>query len=68
MNLVGYSDLPKEIAEQIEKVTDIWKKHLGNQLVGVYLHGSIALDAFQPESGDIDILIVVKDSISVQTS
>lgn len=66
MKLVGYSDLPKKIAEQIEKVTDIWKKHLGNQLVGVYLHGSIALDAFQPESGDIDLLIVVKDSISVQ--
>ena len=62
--LVGYQDLPEEILAQIHTVTEIWKKHMGDDLVGVYLHGSIALGAFCPDSGDIDILVVVRDSIS----
>lgn len=64
-NLLGYQELPKDIALQISKVVDIWKKHLKEDLIGVYLHGSIALNAFNPDSGDIDILVVVKDSIDI---
>ena len=64
-NLIGFRDLPNEILNQINKVVNIWKKHLGDELIGVYLHGSIALDAFNPDSGDIDILVVVKDSIDI---
>ena len=64
-SLLGYKNLPSEIKEQIEKVVGIWKKHLGDDLTGVYLHGSIVLDAFSPKSGDIDILVVVKDSLEV---
>lgn len=64
--LVGYKELPEEILKQIDCVVEIWKKHMGDELVGVYLHGSIALNAFNPNSGDIDLLIVVKDSVSVQ--
>lgn len=58
--LRGYHNLPDNITLQIEAVVDIWKRHIGDDLVGVYLHGSIALEAFCPESGDIDILVVVK--------
>ena len=65
-NLIGFRDLPNEILNQINKVVNIWKKHLGDELIGVYLHGSIALDAFNPNSGDIDILVVVKDSIDIR--
>ena len=36
-------------------------------MTGVYLHGSIALNAFHPDSGDIDILVVVRDSLEVVT-
>ena len=64
-NLIGFRDLPNEILNQINEVVNIWKKHLGDELIGVYLHGSIALDAFNPDSGDIDILVVVKDSIDI---
>lgn len=34
--------------------------------MGVYLDGSIVLDAFNPDSGDIDILVVVKESIETE--
>lgn len=64
-NLLGYQNLPEDIAGQISKVVDIWKKHLKEDLIGVYLHGSIVLNAFNPDSGDIDILVVVKDSIEI---
>ena len=54
-NLHGYKDLPLEILNQINRVVDIWKRHLEDDLIGVYLHGSIALNAFYPDSGDIDL-------------
>ena len=54
----GYKDLPLEILNQINNVVDIWKRYLGDDLIGVYLHGSIALKAFNPDLGDIDILVV----------
>ena len=63
--LFGYDDLPAEIKNQITGVVEIWKTHLKEELVGAYLHGSIVLNAFNPNSGDIDILVVVKDSIDV---
>ena len=66
-DLVGYNDLPEEISHQIEKVVDIWKKYVNDELVGVYLHGSIVLNAFNPESGDIDILVVVNKSLDIPT-
>ena len=66
-NLLGYKDLPFEILKQINNVVDIWKRHLGDNLIGVYLHGSIVLNAFNPDSGDIDILVVVKDFVEVAT-
>ena len=66
-NLLGYKDLPLEILNQINGVVDIWKRHLGDNLIGIYLHGSIALNAFCPDSGDIDLLVVVKDSVEIST-
>lgn len=66
-NLVGYNDLPKEISHQIEMVVNIWKKYVNDELVGVYLHGSIVLNAFNSKSGDIDILVVVNKSLDITT-
>lgn len=64
--LTGYKDAPVEIKNQISNVVDIWKKHMQEELVGVFLHGSLCLDAFEPNSGDIDILIVVARSLTVE--
>ena len=65
--LVGYNDLPTEISHQIDKVVSIWKKYVNDELVGIYLHGSIVLNAFNPKSGDIDILVVVNKSLDIPT-
>lgn len=65
-NLTGYDNLPKKVSSQIDAAVSIWKKHMGARLEGIYLHGSIALGAFNPNSGDIDILIVVNEAPTVQ--
>lgn len=65
-NLRGYDNLPEAVSSQIDAVVNIWKKHLGVRLEGVYLHGSIPLGAFNPDSGDIDMLIVVNEPLTVQ--
>ncbi|MEK3646270.1 nucleotidyltransferase domain-containing protein [Aeribacillus sp. FSL M8-0235] len=40
---------------------------MDNQLIGVYLHGSIVLNAFIAKSSDIDLLIVIQDSLDIPT-
>lgn len=35
----------------------------GNKLTGVYLHGSLAMDCFNPEISDIDLLIIVENGL-----
>lgn len=65
VNLVGFDNLPSEVIAQMNKVVNIWKKHLDGRLIGVYLHGSIVLNAFKAESSDIDLLIVVEDSLDI---
>ena len=67
MKLLGYGELPGDINGQIESVTEIWKSRLGDDITGIYLHGSIALGAFLPSSSDIDILVVTKSGIPTET-
>ena len=50
-SLLSYQTLPLKIKSQLARITESWKAHAGENLVGVYLHGSIALGAFQPASG-----------------
>lgn len=38
-----------------------------DNLVGIYLHGSLAMGGFNPESSDIDFLVVVKEKLSLKT-
>lgn len=61
--LLGYSDLPDEIKRQLAQVVRLWEESLGDNLVGIYLHGSIALGAFYPPSGDLDLLVVVQHGL-----
>lgn len=40
---------------------------LGENLVGVYLHGSAAMGCFHEETSDIDLLVVVNEALSNDT-
>ncbi len=43
--------------------TDV-KQILGDQFVGMYLYGSLSSGDFNPETSDIDFLVVTKDALS----
>jgi len=58
MNFKAYATLSPAVTAQIRQVVDIWRDHLRGDLLGVYIHGSIALGCFVEGVSDIDILVV----------
>jgi predicted nucleotidyltransferase len=46
---------PQDLVEQLARELE---ERLGGNLVGVYLHGSLALGCFNPQRSDIDFLVV----------
>jgi len=40
------------------------KEILEENLTGIYLHGSAAMDCFNPEKSDLDLLVVIKEEVS----
>lgn len=46
---------------------DATHKMLGDNLVGIYLHGSAAMGCFHPGSSDIDLIVVTKDALDFDT-
>ena len=55
--------LPIEYEALLACFTEMSKRVLGNNLVGVYLHGSAVMGCFNPAKSDLDILLVVNHDI-----
>ena len=55
----AYSSLSDILAVFVEKSVQI----LQDQLAGIYLHGSAAMGCFNPAKSDVDLIVVVKDSV-----
>ena len=49
--------------ELLNEFTEQTKQLLGDNLVGVYLHGSAVMGCFNPERSDLDLIIVVREPI-----
>ncbi|MGE8204522.1 aminoglycoside adenylyltransferase domain-containing protein [Heyndrickxia sp. NPDC080065] len=52
------------VNEYLKKVTSLFQNQLGSNLIGIYLHGSLAMGCFHPELSDVDILVVIKERLS----
>lgn len=52
-----YQGLLDEIVEQSRKI-------FGEELIGVYLHGSMAMGCFHADKSDIDLIFVIRDRIT----
>lgn len=59
MAQVGLDDCSAETRAQIERCLAVARACLSDALVGVYLHGSLALGCFNPLTSDLDLLVVV---------
>jgi len=55
---------PPEVAALIEDLLAGVRDALGDNLLGFYLRGSLALGGFNPETSDVDILVVTERPVS----
>lgn len=53
-----------ELKEILDNFIRNSKEILGNNLTGIYLHGSAAMGCFNYKKSDIDLLVVVKSDVS----
>lgn len=49
--------------ELLDRFTEMSREILRDHLVGIYLHGSLAMGCFNPQKSDLDLILVVKDDI-----
>jgi len=59
-----YISLPSEVKGLLDKLLEVFKKVLQGNLMGIYLHGSLATGCFVPGKSDIDMIIVVREALS----
>lgn len=52
---------------QVDGLVLEFHQRLGENLMGVYLHGSLAMGCFNPADSDIDLLVLVRDQLSAET-
>lgn len=57
----------EEVNQVLNTLIDTFVHRLGENLKGLYLHGSMAMGCFHPWSSDIDLLAVVFEPIDRQT-
>lgn len=52
--------------EILSKIANEYQSILGNNLVGIYVHGSLAFGCFNPNKSDIDFIVVVKNTPTIE--
>jgi streptomycin 3"-adenylyltransferase len=57
-------EVPQEIVQLLSDIVSECKVLLGDNLVGVYLHGSLAIGSFNPDASDVDFLVVTKNKLT----
>ena len=50
----------------LEKIRLTFEECLGEELVGLYVHGSLAFGCFRHDVSDVDLLAVVKDTPTLE--
>lgn len=59
-----WDDCDADVRAFVEKVSTSFRERLGEQLVGVYLHGSLATACYRRAKSDVDVLVVVREGLS----
>ena len=55
---------PDSVKHLLNNFVHGFQSILGANLVGIYLHGSLAMGSFNPAASDVDLLIVVRDALT----
>ena len=67
MSQFSWATCPPDVRGQVEVLVREAQGLPGNGLVGIYLHGSLAMGCFNPERSDLDVLIVTREGMTVET-
>jgi streptomycin 3"-adenylyltransferase len=59
--------IPIDVTHCIATLQTGYERILGAHLVGMYVHGSIAMGCFNPQSSDIDVLTVVSRPLCIES-
>jgi predicted nucleotidyltransferase len=63
----GWPECPPPVSAQIERMLTACQTRLAGNLIGVYLHGSLAMGCFNPARSDLDLLVVSHYGMEVET-
>jgi predicted nucleotidyltransferase len=64
--LYHWSTAPEPVQTQVRRLVRDLRGILGENLLGIYLHGSLAMGCFHPERSDIDLVAVVRGGLTVR--
>ena len=67
MSQYGWADCPAPVRAQVMGFRDALTESLESNLIGLYLHGSLAMGCFNPACSDIDLLAVTRQGMLVET-
>ena len=59
--------IPDNIQSLLAHIVEKFRLLLGENLVGVYLHGSLAMGCFNPRTSDVDFIVVVGEKLDIET-
>ena len=62
-----WTSCPESVRNQMQNVLYALQAAIRDDLIGVYLHGSLALGCFNPEQSDVDLLAVTQTRMSTET-
>lgn len=58
-------NFPLPIRKLLEELRTSFDKIIGNNLIGIYLHGSLTMGCFNPKSSDVDFLVVTREKLTL---
>lgn len=57
-----------DVQDYLNRLVTLFRSELTGNLAGIYLHGSLAMGCFHPRTSDIDLLVVVQESVATETN
>ena len=55
-------NLPSDVRSRVEEWTKSLEKALGDDLVGILVHGSVARGEYRPGESDVDAIVILKEA------
>ncbi|KKI91100.1 hypothetical protein WQ54_16750 [Bacillus sp. SA1-12] len=63
----SWNNCPSDIKKFVYHLLSEMKDMLNEDLMGLYIHGSLAMGGFNPKRSDIDVLVVTDNSLAIET-